>query len=198
MRTIPLSSVVEGLAADDSTGYLFASEENIGLYRYSAAPGGGSSRTTVDTVGAGNLVADVEDVAIARTANGAKLLVSSQGDSSYHVYDAATLQHEQRFVLVRPDGITRVGGTDGLDVFTGYLGPEFPNGLMVIHDGDKTPVSDLAFVDAGLVFGEISQGLTVKVRVGGATVSVPALSIKGQPPIVRGAVKINGEIVPLI
>lgn len=198
VRTISLNSVVEGLAADDTTGYLFASEEDVGLYRYSAAPNGGSSRTTIDTVGAGNLVADVEDVAIARTPNGDKLLVSSQGDSSYHVYDMTTFEHEQRFILMRPNGSTRVGGTDGLDVYIGYLGPEFPNGLIVIHDGDKTPVSDLNFVDAAQVFGELSNSLTVKVRIGGVTVNVPTLSIKGQPPIVRGAVRINGETVPLI
>src|SRR5690606_2865442 len=81
--------------------------------------------------------------------------VSSQGDSSYHVYDLDTFEHVQRFTVVRPGGTDDVTSTDGLDVYLGDFGSAFPDGLIVVHDGDKTPVSDFAFVDAGLVFGEL-------------------------------------------
>ncbi len=166
VRTISTSSVVEGLAADDVSGYLFASEEDIGLFRYSASPSGGSARTTVDTVGAGNLIADVEDVAVARNSEDAWLLVSSQGDSSYHVYDLDTLEHQKRFIVYRPNGVDRVTNTDGLDVYLGNFGSEFPNGLMVVHDGDKTPVSDFAFVDTTDIFGELPASGTLKIYLG--------------------------------
>jgi 3-phytase len=155
VRTVNVTSVVEGMAADDATGYLFMSQEDVGLYRYSAAPGGGSPRTAVDTVGAGNLLADVEDVAIAYSPQGTKLVVSSQGDSSYHVYDATTLAHELRFVVMRPGGSPAVGETDGLDIFLGNLGPAFPNGLLVVHDGTRTPVSGFALVDTALIFDAV-------------------------------------------
>lgn len=197
VRTIALNSVVEGLAADDKTGYLFASEENIGLYRYSAAPDGGSTRTAIDTVGAGNLVDDIEDIAIARHKDGDKLLVSSQGDSTYHVYDIQTLAHEKTFAVYRPDGTTRVVDTDGLDVYLGYLGPTFPNGLIAIHDAEKTPTSNVVFVDALSVFGH-SKPFVIKARQNGTTVSLPGFTLKGMPQIARGAVRINGETIPFI
>jgi len=150
-RTVSLASVVEGLAADDATGYLFASQEDVGLYRYSASPSGGSTRTAVDLVGS-NLVADIEDVAIARDTTGrALLLVSSQGDSSYHVYDATTFEHLSRFTVELPGG-SPVTSTDGLDWHLGNLGPDFPDGLVVVHNGGRTPVSNFAFVDAALVY----------------------------------------------
>lgn len=152
-RTVSLDSVVEGLAADDNTGYLYAGEENEGLYRYNASPSGGSSRTTIDLVDAGNLHDDVEDVAITNTPDGVKILVSSQGDDSYHVYDATTLEHELRFTVTRPGTSTQVTDTDGLDVYVGYLGPQFPRGIMVIHDGGNiSPVSNLVFCDVDQVF----------------------------------------------
>lgn len=158
VRTIGLTSVVEGLAADDSTGKLYASQEDVGLYQYSAAPTGGSTRVTIDTVGAGNLIADVEDVALAYHPDGTKLLVSSQGDNTYHVYDAVTFAHELKFTINRPGGTTQVLQTDGLDVFLGDFGSAFPNGLIVVHDGERLPVSDFAFASAEPVFGELPAG----------------------------------------
>src|SRR5690606_25043236 len=151
----------------DATGYLFASEEDVGLFRYSAAPNGGSTRTTVDTVGAGNLVADVEDVAIARNSEGAWILVSSQGDNTYHVYDMNTLDHVQKFTAFRPGGSNQITGTDGLDVRLGNFGPDFPNGLIVVHDGDQTPISDFGLIDAGEIFGETPTRV-VKIYSGSA------------------------------
>lgn len=153
VRTINVSSVVEGMAADDLTGYLFVSEEDVGLYRYSAAPTGGTSRVAVDTVGAGNLVADVEDVAIARNKDGNWLLVSSQGDNTYHVYDMDTFAHVKKFTVNRPGGSNQVTGTDGLDVYLGNFNDNFPNGIIVVHDGDQTPISDFVLADSGPVFG---------------------------------------------
>jgi 3-phytase len=207
-RTVGTASVVEGLAADDATGYLFASEEDVGLFRYSASPSGGSARTTVDTVGGGNLVADVEDVAVARTSAGAWLLVSSQGDSSYHVYNLATLAHEQRFTIDRPGG-DQVTSTDGLDVYLGDFGGSFPNGLIVVHDGDQTPISDFAFVDAGLVFGDLPDVVTgtlsgTLARITGATTGQVRVagSMSGGPPKITGAatgaVRIAGTLTGLL
>lgn len=155
-RTFNLNSVVEGLAADDPTEQLFASEEDVGLYRYSADPTAPTTRVAVDTVGAGNLIADVEDVAIARSQNGSWLLVSSQGDSTYHTYDLVTLAHVKKFIVYRPGGTNQVTSTDGLDVYLGYFSPEFPNGLVVVHDGDQTPTSDFVFADPTAVFGELA------------------------------------------
>lgn len=156
-RTISSDGVVEGLAADDETGVIFISREDHGLYRYSAAPGGSTSPTTVDVVGGGNLVADVEDVAISRRPDGNFLLVSSQGDNSYHVYDLDTLAHVQRFTA--EDGSSNaITGTDGLDMYLGAL-DGFPDGLIVLHTDSPNP-SRFAFIDAGQVFGPLKPTIT--------------------------------------
>jgi len=203
VRTVNVSSVVEGMVVDDESGYWFCSQEDVGLYRYSADPASGATRTAVDTVGSGNLVADVEDVAIADTADGKKLLVSSQGDNSYHVYDLATFAHEQRFTIARPSGGGLVTGTDGLDVCIANLGPTFPHGLIVVHDDGLDP-SRFAFVDAALVFGEIPQlaaGPTIRARISGQTVSLAGAAVRfgGQTvPIVGAAIRQGGQTVPLI
>ena len=159
VRTVGVDSVAEGMIVDDDNGHWFVSEENVGLFRYSAASNGGSSRTAVDLVSRGRLVQDVEDVGIADTADGKKLLVSSQGNNTYLVYDLATLAFEQQFRVMRPGGSVQVAGTDGLDVCIANLGPTFPNGLIVVHDEGPDP-SRFAFVDAALVFGEIESAIT--------------------------------------
>ena len=65
VRDMSASTLCEGCAADDDAGWLFLTEEDAGLYRYNAEPGGGSSRVTIDTT-SGHLTADAEGVAIAR------------------------------------------------------------------------------------------------------------------------------------
>lgn len=153
IRTISENGVMEGMSVDDISQRLFVAREDHGLYRYNAHPAASTTGTLVDAVGAGNLVADVEGVRVVETGQGKKILVSSQGDSSYHVYDLQTLVHEQRFTLVRPDGVTRVLDTDGLAAAAISL-PGWPNGLIVIHDSGPNP-SRYAFLDAGLVFEPI-------------------------------------------
>jgi len=162
VRQFTIPSVVEGMTVADDHNALLMSQEDVGLFALDSRAGGGNwdARLTVDLVGGGNLVADVEDVAVAYTADGPKVLVSSQGDNSYHVYAwdevAEEYVHEQRFTIARPDSI-QVAGTDGLDVCIANLGPSFPNGLIVVHDDGLDP-SRFAFVDAEPIFGEIPSG----------------------------------------
>jgi len=141
-RTITADGVMEGLAGDDQTGAIYVSREDHGLYRYDP---GSSTPATIDTV-AGNLVADVEDVALARRGQ-TWLVVSSQGDSSFHLY--ADGDHRQRITLTRPGG-GAITGTDGLDWTLDPLGPTWPNGLLVVHDSSLDP-SRFAYINPGLL-----------------------------------------------
>ena len=51
--------------ADDVLRYLYVGEEEVGIWKYSAEPDGGSARTLVDLTGAGgHLAADVEGLTI--------------------------------------------------------------------------------------------------------------------------------------
>lgn len=128
---------VEGCVADDAHGALLLGEE-LGVWRYGAEPQAPTTeRALVDGTGpGGHLVADVEGVAIVDTGGGDGFLVaSSQGDSSFSLYRRRP-GHEfvGRFSVTagRIDGCEE---TDGIEVVNRPLGPSFPQGLFVCHDG---------------------------------------------------------------
>lgn len=139
VREFEVGSQSEGCAADDETGALYVTEEDVGLWRYSAEPDGGSERVAVDTTEQGHLVADVEGVAIYYGANGTGyVIVSSQGSNDYAVYRReGKNEYVGRFSVVS-NGVAGVDGaseTDGLDVVSTPLGPAFPYGVLVVQDG---------------------------------------------------------------
>jgi len=136
MRTFTTGSQAEGCVADDLNAKLFVAEEDVGVWVYGAEPGGGDTRTAVDSVANGNLTADAEGVALVDEGNGTGyVIVSSQGSNSYNVYDRAA-PHAFKGAFIISDGvIDGVAETDGLDVTAAGLGPTFPGGVFVAQDG---------------------------------------------------------------
>jgi 3-phytase len=160
VRDMSTGSQAEGCAAHDGARRLFLSEEELGLFSYGAEPTASASRTTIDLVSGPNLEADVEGVALAQRLDGAAsyLVVSSQGDSSYHVYDLAPPHSHRRAYTVTASGaVDGATGTDGLAVTLADLGPLFPGGLVVVHDEDNTggAVSNFKYVDARKALGPL-------------------------------------------
>jgi 3-phytase len=141
IREFGVGSQAEGCAADDGTGALYVAEEDVGLWRYSAAADGGDARTSVDTVAKGNLTDDAEGVTIyyGPGATG-YLLVSSQGSNDYNVYHRdGDNKFIGKFAIVQsPAGIDGTSDTDGIDVTSAALGSAFPHGLFVAQDGKNT------------------------------------------------------------
>jgi 3-phytase len=87
-----------------------------------------------------DLHADVEGMAIYHGAQASYLVVSSQGDSSYVVLDAAApFRVRGRFKVGFnvAEGIDGTSETDGLDVTSKNLGGAFSHGMLVIQDGYK-------------------------------------------------------------
>jgi len=136
VRKFTAGSQAEGCVADDANGTLFVSEEDVGLWAYSAEPTGGDMRTSVDTVASGHLTADAEGVALVEEASGAGyIILSSQGSNSYNLYDRVA-PHAFRGTFVVGDGvIDGIAETDGLDVSAANLGPAFPGGVFIAQDG---------------------------------------------------------------
>ena len=98
-----------------------------------------SSMTVLEENAAGHLVADVEGMDVYRADRGeVYLVVSSQGDNSYAVYDLNdnhAYKGSFRFADP-PDGrIDGVQETDGLSVTSRPLGAAFPRGMLVVQDG---------------------------------------------------------------
>lgn len=141
VREFSVGSQAEGCAADDGLGALYVAEEDVGLWRYSAAPDGGSARTSVDTVANGHLTDDAEGVTIyyGPGQNG-YLIVSSQGSNDYNVYHRdGDNKFIGKFAIVpNPAGIDGTSDTDGIDVTSTSLGSAFPHGVFVAQDGKNT------------------------------------------------------------
>jgi 3-phytase len=155
MRSFDVGSISEACAVDDTTGSLYVAEERAGLWRYDVDPATGSKRTQIDRTGGGHLTPDVEGVTVVRGADGhGYLLVSSQGDSTFATYDADG-EHAYRggFTVTGGGEVDGASVTDGLDAVPGDFGPNFPHGLLVVHDeqnlspsGGNEPASNLKLV----------------------------------------------------
>lgn len=153
VREFPVGSQAEGCVADDATGDLYVAEEAVGLWKYSAEPDGGNTRTLIDTTGEallegniggqadaeGHLVADAEGVALWTAPDGGGyVVVSSQGANNYVLYErGGDNAYVGTFHIVAnaAEGIDGASETDGLDVTSAALGERFPQGLLVVQDG---------------------------------------------------------------
>lgn len=153
MRTWSVGSQTEGCVADDANGVVFIGEENAGIWRYGAEPKDSvEDPFSVDTVGlgkpgGGRLSADVEGLSLyvppGSGDNAGYLIASSQGNFTYVVYDrAAPHAYRGTFRIVdnTAAGVDGAQETDGLDVVSIPLGPDYPQGLLVVQDGfNKNP-----------------------------------------------------------
>jgi PKD repeat protein len=66
------------------------------------------------------------------------LLASSQGASAYVIYDRlGDNPYIATFNIVAGNGIGQTSSTDGIDVTNAFLGPSFPQGVFIAHDGSN-------------------------------------------------------------
>jgi len=152
-RTWKIGSQPEGCVADDVNGVLYIGEEAVGVWRYGAEPKDSfDEREQIAATGlgqssGGRLSADVEGLSLyipdPEYSEAGYLVASSQGNFTYVVYDRAP-PHAYRGTFQVVDNTARgVDGsqeTDGLDVVAAPVGPDYPQGLLVVQDGfNKTP-----------------------------------------------------------
>lgn len=127
----------EGAVGDDLHGKIYITEEEKGIWEFSGEPDDTASGKLIVPLGEQGLVKDLEGITIYPTANGGGyLLVSSQGNNLFYVFDRQT-PHKYH-------GRFRVAGaeiTDGIDVIAAPWGQAFPHGLFACHtDLNSKPV----------------------------------------------------------
>jgi 3-phytase len=159
----------EGMVVDRATATLYAAQEDVGIWRLDANLDAGPG-ILVDRVGeygvpaaydevtdecvvsgpdpgygGENLAADAEGLTIAYDSHrGGRLLASSQGDSTFVIYDRVVGRDGGpnrvlgRFRVGSGARIDGVEDSDGAAVVTERV-PGFPGGLLVLHDGAETP-----------------------------------------------------------
>ncbi|MEC4088000.1 phytase [Pseudoalteromonas rubra] len=135
-REISLRSQPEGCVADDERGRLFIGEEDVGIWATSLNPTDNSQPVSVAKVGE-HLVDDVEGLALS-FGKSPVLVVSSQGNNSYQLYEATPPYRHLAGFRVGVNGFRGIDGTsetDGLALSTRLRTPDYPEGLLVIQDG---------------------------------------------------------------
>jgi myo-inositol-hexaphosphate 3-phosphohydrolase len=141
VRSMKLGTQSEGCVVDDRTGILYVAEEDVGLWKFDAAPDGPVTATPLAKADGKEIVMDAEGLALAASgADGGYLVVSSQGDNAYAVYKLPQANYVGRFRIA--DGIVdSVQETDGIELMPGDFGPQFPGGLFVTQDGENLPAT---------------------------------------------------------
>jgi myo-inositol-hexaphosphate 3-phosphohydrolase len=133
----------EGMVADDELGVLYVGQENVGLWKFDAEPGGSPEGALLYTVRPDGdiLEADVEGLTIYHGPDGTGyLLVSSQGDNTVAVFTrAGDNAYLGSFQIGAQGEIDGVQESDGAMVVNFALGERFPNGLLVVQDGFNLP-----------------------------------------------------------
>ncbi|MCQ8188757.1 phytase [Streptomyces rugosispiralis] len=162
---------LEGMRVDPANGMLYAGQEDVGVWRmradltgeptlidkvkdygvpYTQDPGTGECVPGEDPgFGGDHLVADVEGITLLeRPGGGGYVVVSSQGDSTFAMYDRDPAKGNAfvrsfRVVAGRGEGaIDGADGTDSLDIVNESFGGKYPQGLAVIQDAPDTPTVD--------------------------------------------------------
>ncbi|WP_052055373.1 phytase [Myxosarcina sp. GI1] len=138
---------VEGMVVDRETGDLYVGQEGYGIWKYSAEPNGSNEGKIVDTVDDiredSSLTADVEGLSIYYGEDGnGYLLASSQGDSTFAIYDrAGSNSYLGSFAIEDSKTIDGVEESDGADITNVPLGDKYPAGLLVVQDGSNEPAA---------------------------------------------------------
>lgn len=146
---IQLGSQAEGCVIDDKTGKLYIAEEAKGIWAYELNSlqidlifyGGFLSKQKYKLIAgapSAALAPDVEGLTIMRDGKKSYLIASSQGNSTFAVFEISD-NHAYRgsFSVIAGNGIDAVTGTDGLDAFSGPIGP-YPQGIVVVQDDVDT------------------------------------------------------------
>lgn len=136
VRMMQVGSQPEGMVADDTAGHIYVGEEDVAIWRFDGAPEAGTVATRVAAIGDACLpVDDVEGLAIYDGADRRFLVASAQGIHRAALFDlGAEGLPCAALVEVAAGAIDGVTETDGLEVTAAPLGPEYPQGALVMMD----------------------------------------------------------------
>jgi len=158
---------VEGMVVDRVDNVLYAAQEDVGIWRIPLSRKGFGQPRLIEKVhsfgqpaaydedteectptgppapGAGtHLTADAEGLTIAYGRHDRTLLASSQGDSTFARYRIdGGFRYVGGFEVVDSPTVDGVQHSDGAAITTTPLGPRFPHGVLVVHDGENTPAT---------------------------------------------------------
>ena len=142
VRNLVLSTQTEGMVTDDFYGKLYVAEEDKALWKFEAEPNKTNEKIKIVSVKNSNMKDDFEGVTIYDSGEGkGYVILSSQGNNSYAVFDRITNQYIGSF-LIGNGKIDGTNDTDGIDVTSISFGDKFPKGFFIAQDGANTQGKD--------------------------------------------------------
>jgi 3-phytase len=136
-RAWKVGSQPEGMLGDDKAGHIYVGEEDVGIWRFPMSPDTAAEATAIDTIPSACLPEDdVEGLAVYDGADARYLVASAQGVNRAVLYrlDGDAVPDCIASVEIAAGAIDGVSETDGLDVTALPLGPDYPQGLLVMMD----------------------------------------------------------------
>ncbi|HEX7831459.1 MAG TPA: phytase [Thermoanaerobaculia bacterium] len=129
---------IEAIAVDDEAGYVYYSDEWAGVRKYAADPDAADANKQLAVLGTTGFKEDREGISIYKTgASTGYILVSDQQANLFRVFPregTANGPHEQPEIAVIPVSTLE---SDGSEVTSTPLGPQFPRGLFVAMSEGK-------------------------------------------------------------
>lgn len=125
-----IKSFVEGMVADDEYGFLYASDEQAAILKFYADPSVSRDPLIQKFGVADGIRGDREGLALYKKGKGqGYLIVSSQGDSTFKIYDRAG---KNKFLKTAK--IHGVWKTDGIATTSQSIPPYYPTGVFAAHN----------------------------------------------------------------
>jgi 3-phytase len=130
---------IESVAVDDEAGYVYYSDEAVGVRKYHADPDATHANKELALLATDKFREDREGISIYTINDGTGyILVSDQAANAFHVYPregSGGDPHHHPLLKVVYLSTTE---SDGSDVTNAALSPLFPEGLFVAMSNDKT------------------------------------------------------------
>jgi len=126
---------VEGLVADDALGLVYVGDEKHAVFEFAANPDAKKDAPLSTFAQDDGITGDREGLGLYKCKSGLTyILLSSQGNRALKVYRRDDVSKSAaRWTLVVTYETPEARQTDGLDVTSSPLGPDFPTGLLVKH-----------------------------------------------------------------
>lgn len=138
VREFSVNSKPEGMVADDENGLLFIGIEEEGIIKLNAEPDSEYEPEWVtDSSPKENkyISSDIEGLALYKTTDKTYLLASSQGNFSFALFEVSKSVRYLFSFTVKDGMIDGVEETDGIEVINFPVNENYPEGLLVVHDG---------------------------------------------------------------
>jgi 3-phytase len=137
VRSFSVTSQPEGMVANDSTGILYLAIEEQGIAKINAEPDTDTTLTWLPESSEKNpaIQYDIEGIALYQGNQGTYLVASIQGNFSYAVWKINVTETYLTNFVVRDLKIDGTEETDGIEITSIPLSPDYPKGLLVVQDG---------------------------------------------------------------